>query len=194
MTNCAGRRRHQVGLVRETQGGIGLLRGGRDLRFTRPFYELTDLQSHLEWSGLKGKEAPAVEGGFWNNRGVTDVDLAKRKCQACEPGTPPMDEDRATELHSHIDGSWERDGNRALRREFSFRNFRDAFGLATRVALVAEQEGHHPDLEIGWGRVVVFLTTHVAGGLTDNDFILAAKIDRIAEGTGMKNIKPKNET
>jgi 4a-hydroxytetrahydrobiopterin dehydratase len=75
---------------------------------------------------------------------------------------------------------WERDGTSALRREFSFSNFRDAFGFAARVALVAEAEGHHPDIELGWGRAAFALTTHAASGLTRNDFVLAAKIDRLA--------------
>jgi len=55
-----------------------------------------------------------------------------------------------------------------------------------RIALVAEEEGHHPDMEIGWGKVVVSLTTHSSGGLTPNDFIMAAKVDRLAAGTGLK--------
>lgn len=113
-------------------------------------------------------------------------ELARRKCEACAPGTPPIDEGRAAALHSEIDPAWERDGNQKLGRSFEFGNFRDAFGFATRVALLAEAEGHHPDLAIGWGHVGIDLTTHVAGGLTDNDFILAAKIDRL--------IKPKNES
>ncbi len=106
-------------------------------------------------------------------------ELAKRRCEVCVPGTPPLDEDRAAELHAQIDSGWERDGNQRLRREFSFKNFRDAFGFLTRVALIAEAEGHHPDCEVGWGRVAVELTTHAAKGLTDNDFIVAAKIDRL---------------
>lgn len=76
--------------------------------------------------------------------------------------------------------AWERDANRKLRREFKFANFRDAFGFVARAALVAEAEGHHPDIELGWGRAVFEVTTHAASGLTRNDFILAAKIDRLA--------------
>ena len=66
-----------------------------------------------------------------------------------------------------------------LTREFKFDNFRDAFGMATKVALLAEEEGHHPDFEVGWGRLALTLTTHAAKGLTDNDFIMAAKIDKL---------------
>jgi 4a-hydroxytetrahydrobiopterin dehydratase len=113
-------------------------------------------------------------------------DLLSRRCEACEAGTPPIDEARAAQLQEQLDPSWSREANRSIERTLRFRNFLDAFGLATRIALVAESEGHHPDLEIGWGRVRVFLTTHVAKGLTDNDFIMAAKIDRVAGGTGLR--------
>jgi 4a-hydroxytetrahydrobiopterin dehydratase len=106
-------------------------------------------------------------------------ELHKRHCEACEPGTPPVSEKRAAELQADLDEGWQRNANQSLTRSFEFRNFRDPFGLATRIALLAEQEGHHPDLEIGWGRLAVKLTTHAAKGLTDNDFIMAAKIDRL---------------
>lgn len=120
-------------------------------------------------------------------------DLAQRKCQACTPGTPSLEEEQAAELHSQIDPGWSRDATLAIRRELAFRNFRDAFGFATRVALLAEAEGHHPDLEVGWGRLAIALTTHAAGGLTDNDFILAAKVDRLAAGLGLKSPAASNE-
>jgi 4a-hydroxytetrahydrobiopterin dehydratase len=90
-----------------------------------------------------------------------------------------MSESEAAGLASELP-DWERDGNRKLRREFSFPNFRDAFGFTARVALIAEAEGHHPDIELGWGRAAFELTTHAAAGLTRNDFVLAAKIDKLA--------------
>jgi 4a-hydroxytetrahydrobiopterin dehydratase len=75
---------------------------------------------------------------------------------------------------------WERDGTRTMTREFSFDDFGGAFGLVARVALLAEAEGHHPRVELEWGRAVFTTSTHTATGLTRNDFILAAKIDQIA--------------
>jgi 4a-hydroxytetrahydrobiopterin dehydratase len=106
-------------------------------------------------------------------------ELAAGHCEACTPGTPPLPEPEAAELAAHVP-DWERDGTRSLRREFSFPDFRDAFGFVARAVLIAEAEGHHPDIELGWGRAAFELTTHAASGLTRNDFVLAAKIDRLA--------------
>jgi 4a-hydroxytetrahydrobiopterin dehydratase len=106
-------------------------------------------------------------------------ELASQHCEACEKGTPPLPEEEAAALAAEVPG-WERDGNRTLRREFSFPNFRDAFGFVARAALVAEAEQHHPDIELGWGRAAFLLTTHAASGLTRNDFVMAARIDALA--------------
>ncbi len=109
--------------------------------------------------------------------------LATEHCEACEKGTPPLAEDEAAKLAEDVP-EWGRQGNQKLHREFSFPNFRDAFGFVARAALVAEAEGHHPDIELGWGRASFDLTTHAASGLTRNDFVMAAKIDRLAhQGT-----------
>jgi 4a-hydroxytetrahydrobiopterin dehydratase len=107
-------------------------------------------------------------------------ELARQHCEPCEKGTPPLEENEAAELASDVPG-WERNSNQTLKREFKFENFRDAFGFVARVALVAEAEGHHPDVELGWGRAAFQLTTHAASGLTKNDFVMAAKISRLAE-------------
>ena len=71
------------------------------------------------------------------------------------PSTSPLSEEAASALHAQVDPAWQRDGTRRLRREFAFGNFRDAFGFATRVALLAEREFHHPELIVTWGNVVV---------------------------------------
>jgi 4a-hydroxytetrahydrobiopterin dehydratase len=107
------------------------------------------------------------------------TDLAKEHCEATNPA---LDEDEAGVLASEVPG-WTRSGTASLRREFEFPNFRDAFGFVARAALLAERQFHHPDIELGWGRAVFTLTTHSAGGLTRNDFIMAAKIDAL-QATG----------
>jgi 4a-hydroxytetrahydrobiopterin dehydratase len=106
--------------------------------------------------------------------------LASEHCEACEKGTPPLSEEEAATMGAQVP-EWQREANQKLHREFSFPNFRDAFGFVARAALVAEAEGHHPDIELGWGRASFDLTTHAASGLTRNDFVMAAKIDRLAQ-------------
>ena len=106
-------------------------------------------------------------------------DLAGEHCREYPPGTPPLSEAEARELHREVPG-WKREGNRALRREFSFDDFSGAFGLVVRVALLAEAESHHPEIELEWGRAGFRTWTHTASGLSRNDFILAARIDLLA--------------
>ncbi|HVF12331.1 MAG TPA: 4a-hydroxytetrahydrobiopterin dehydratase [Actinomycetota bacterium] len=89
-----------------------------------------------------------------------------------------MDTHTAGEYLTQLDPRWTHDG-RSLRREMDFSDFLSAFATATAIALLAEQEGHHPDIEVGWGYLRVRLTTHAAKGLTENDFIMAAKIDAL---------------
>jgi 4a-hydroxytetrahydrobiopterin dehydratase len=115
---------------------------------------------------------------------IVGEDLARERCEACTGATPRIGPDEARELAAALDDGW-RIGEDAIEREFRLKSFNAAFGLATRVALLAENQGHHPDLEVGWGRLVVRLTTHAIKGLSRNDFVMAAKIDRIAAaGTG----------
>ena len=108
------------------------------------------------------------------------TDLTQEHCREYPRGTPPLGEQEATELERYVP-AWERDGVRALRREFSFDNFSAAFGLVARVALLAEAESHHPEIELSWGRAAFRTWTHTANGLSRNDFILAAKIDVLAD-------------
>ena len=105
--------------------------------------------------------------------------LIAERAREYPSGTPPLGEGEAAELHREVP-EWERDGVRALRREFVFDDFSQAFGLVARVALLAEAESHHPEIELAWGRAAFRTWTHTAAGLTRNDFILAAKIDLLA--------------
>lgn len=116
---------------------------------------------------------------------IVGEDLSRERCEACTGATPRIGAEEARQLAAGLDEAW-RIGEDAIEREFSSKSFNAAFGLATRVALLAENQGHHPDMEVGWGRLVVRLTTHAIKGLSRNDFVMAAKIDRIARaGSGL---------
>jgi len=102
--------------------------------------------------------------------------LWRERCQACTGETPTLSPAEALALQVELEADWSIDGDR-LQRRYKFSNFAAAFAQTTRAALLAEREGHHPDLRVGWGYLEVQLTTHAAGGLTRNDFIMAAKLD-----------------
>ena len=108
------------------------------------------------------------------------MDLAQKRCVACEGGAKPMTPMEATALLTHLaDWTLAKDFKN-LSKKFTFKNYLEAMEFSNKITPIAEAEGHHPDLSIGWGRVGVELTTHAIGGLSENDFILAAKIDKIA--------------
>ena len=111
---------------------------------------------------------------------VTPESLARERCADIRAGTAPLTPEEAGLLAVGVAGDWQI-GQSEIRRELTFKTFNAAFGLATRIALLAEAQGHHPELEVGWGRLVVRLSTHSVGGLSRNDFIMAARIDRLSE-------------
>lgn len=106
-------------------------------------------------------------------------ELAQKYCKACEEGMPAMSMEEARALMGQVEG-WEL-GEGKLSRQFRFKNFRQAMVFVNKVAEIAEAEGHHPDIFISWNRVRLDLTTHVIKGLSENDFIVAAKVNGIAE-------------
>jgi 4a-hydroxytetrahydrobiopterin dehydratase len=110
---------------------------------------------------------------------ITRESLAREQCAEVQVGTAPLTSEEAGSLAAGVADEWQIDKG-AIRREFTFKTFNAAFGMATRIALLAEAQGHHPELEVGWGRLVVRLSTHSIGGLSRNDFIMAARIDGLA--------------
>jgi 4a-hydroxytetrahydrobiopterin dehydratase len=104
--------------------------------------------------------------------------LAREHCQPVRTGMSAFSHFEIEELAVELDEGWHINDDE-LRREYATADFGEAFALATRIALVAEAQGHHPELTVSWGRLVVRLTTHVAHGLTRNDFILAARLDAL---------------
>lgn len=105
-------------------------------------------------------------------------DLASRECVPCRGGVPPLRGEEIENLIKELDG-WEVVGEHHLRKNYEFKNFREALEFVNRVGELAEAQGHHPDMLLAWGRVEITIWTHKIDGLTESDFILAAKIDAI---------------
>jgi|GEM_PF-33751 len=109
-------------------------------------------------------------------------ELSKQNCEPCRGGMSTVDEQRASVLLGQIQPGWRIIDGHHLRKELTFPDFRSALAFVNEIGRVAEEEGHHPDLTLAYGRVAIETWTHAAGGLTENDFILAAKIDDLSPG------------
>ena len=105
-------------------------------------------------------------------------DLKSRSCVPCHGGVPRLTGEEIKEYAEQLNG-WEIVGEHHLRKSYGFRDFRAALELVNRVGEVAEHEGHHPDICFGWGRAEITIWTHAIDGLSESDFILAAKIDAL---------------
>ncbi len=110
-------------------------------------------------------------------------DLAERRCVPCRGGIPPLGPEETAPLLAELDG-WRIVDSHHLEKTYTVDDFAQALALVNRIGAVAEEQDHHPDLYLAWGRVGVKIWTHKIDGLTESDFILAAKCDRAATGTG----------
>jgi 4a-hydroxytetrahydrobiopterin dehydratase len=108
------------------------------------------------------------------------VDLASRECVPCRGGVPPMSGPEIESFIKQLVG-WEVVQAHHLRKTFEFKDFRDALAFVNRIGALSEEQGHHPDISFGWGHAEVTIWTHKIDGLTESDFILAAKIDERQE-------------
>jgi 4a-hydroxytetrahydrobiopterin dehydratase len=104
-------------------------------------------------------------------------ELAKGKCKPCEGGVPPLSEAEAAALMAELAG-WSREGN-SIAKTYRFKNYYETLAFVNATAWISHREDHHPDLEVGYNQCRVSYTTHAIGGLSDNDFICAAKIDAL---------------
>jgi 4a-hydroxytetrahydrobiopterin dehydratase len=111
---------------------------------------------------------------------MTHPDLTRKRCVPCEGGVPALDPAAVADLRAALHPDWQlsADGQWLL-RELRFPGYPRTVGFVNALAWIAEAEGHHPDLEVSYGRVLVKWSTHAVGGLTENDFICAAKTDRL---------------
>lgn len=105
-------------------------------------------------------------------------DLADQSCVPCRGGVPPLQGEELARLSSEAP-AWNVVRQHHLEREFAFPDFQQALDFTNRVGAVAEAEGHHPDIYLAWGKVGIKIWTHKIDGLTQSDFVLAAKIDRL---------------
>ncbi|MBI4130773.1 4a-hydroxytetrahydrobiopterin dehydratase [Candidatus Roizmanbacteria bacterium] len=109
---------------------------------------------------------------------MTD-DLTSKHCVPCEGGVEPISEKAVNEYLQQLSLRWEVVDGKKIRHTFKFKDFKEAMVFINKVAELAESEGHHPDIHIYYNKVTIELWTHAIGGLFDNDFILAAKIEKI---------------
>jgi 4a-hydroxytetrahydrobiopterin dehydratase len=105
--------------------------------------------------------------------------LAEKHCVSCKGGVEPLKGEQIDRQMAELDPEWRVVDEHHLEREFTFRDFREALEFVDRVGALAEEENHHPDIHLSYGKVKIGLWTHKIDGLHENDFILAAKIDQL---------------
>jgi 4a-hydroxytetrahydrobiopterin dehydratase len=110
------------------------------------------------------------------------TDLLNKKCVPCEGGIAPLTTEQIAPLLEQITGWSVTPDNKTIWKEYDFKGFADGMAFANKIAILAEDENHHPNLTVSWGKVLVELSTHAIGGLSENDFIVAAKIESLIVG------------
>jgi len=113
-----------------------------------------------------------------SNNPICNIDFDVKKCKPCEGGTPPLNLQQANQYLQAVQG-WELFEGAKIKKEFKFKNFLESMAFVNNLAKLAEEEGHHPTILISYNKVKITLTTHAIGGLSENDFIMAAKIDKL---------------
>ena len=104
-------------------------------------------------------------------------DLASKHCVPCKGGHPPLEGPALADLQASLGGGWEVVDGHHLQKRYTFDDFADALAFTNRVGAIAETEGHHPDIYLAWGQVELKIWTHKIDGLTESDFIFAAKAE-----------------
>ena len=108
------------------------------------------------------------------------MELKNQKCQACSGNTPKFDEKEISDNLSKLNNWSVNDEQKMIYKKFNFKTFKQALNFTNKVGEIADLEGHHPDISLGWGYSLIMLHTHAIQGLSINDFIIAAKIDEIS--------------
>lgn len=112
---------------------------------------------------------------------TSNIDLTTKKCVPCEGGMPSLVPEEVENLKKQISDDWNILDYKLVTKKFKFKTFKDSIAFTNKIADLAEKEGHHPDIAINYNRVTITLTTHAVKGLSENDFIMAAKIDKLTE-------------
>jgi 4a-hydroxytetrahydrobiopterin dehydratase len=112
--------------------------------------------------------------------------LAEKQCVPCKGGVPPLRGQELARLAGELGGGWQVIEERQLEKEYRFKDFREALGFTNKIGELAEAQGHHPDIYLAWGKVKLTIWTHKINGLTESDFVLAAK----ADGVFTETLKP----
>ena len=107
--------------------------------------------------------------------------LAEKECIPCKGGVAPLKGDALRSLQQQLGANWRVVAEHHLEREYPFKNFRDALAFTNRLGELAEGNNHHPDIYLAWGKVKVTLWTHKIDGLTESDFVMAAKIEKLPQ-------------
>jgi 4a-hydroxytetrahydrobiopterin dehydratase len=105
--------------------------------------------------------------------------LSDKKCVPCAKGVSPLKGKELAKLYEQLGNGWRVIDEHHLEKEYLFKNFREALAFTNKIGAIAEEEGHHPDIFLSWGKVKIQLWTHKIDGLSESDFILAAKCDEI---------------
>jgi len=105
--------------------------------------------------------------------------LAEKECAACKGAVAALKGNELNTMKQELDGGWQVIKEHHLEKEFKFKDFREALNFTNKVGELAEAQGHHPDIYLAWGKVKVTIWTHKVDGLTESDFVLAAKADRL---------------
>jgi 4a-hydroxytetrahydrobiopterin dehydratase len=114
-------------------------------------------------------------------------ELSKKKCVPCKGDIPPLKGNALLELQRKLGGDWRVVEEHHLEKEYRFVDFRQALDFTNRVGELAEEQDHHPDIHLAWGKTKVVIWTHTIDGLTESDFVFAAKTEDIGAASGAKN-------
>jgi 4a-hydroxytetrahydrobiopterin dehydratase len=146
------------------------LRAGRKLRPAGARFFLTGHPRRLRVGGKRQTKT---------NASLMNQELATKTCQPCTGESQALKGEAVAKLGRQLGSGWRVVDEHHLEKEYTFKNFREALAFTNRVGEVAEKEGHHPDIFLAWGKVALKIWTHSVGGLSENDFVLAAKADSV---------------